>query len=77
MSERLATLPAKQVAWVWFPVPARPMFGSEREEWRWREREMDRDMRWKTQREREMELYMDRPKSQKLPNINGTTEKIA
>jgi hypothetical protein len=26
MAERLVTLPAKQVAWVRFPVPARPMF---------------------------------------------------
>jgi hypothetical protein len=26
MSERLVSLPAKQVAWVRFPVPARPTF---------------------------------------------------
>jgi hypothetical protein len=26
MAERLVTLPAKQVAWVRFPVPARPTF---------------------------------------------------
>jgi hypothetical protein len=26
MAERLETLPAKQVAWVLFPVPARPTF---------------------------------------------------
>jgi hypothetical protein len=26
MAERLVTLPAKQLAWVRFPVPARPLF---------------------------------------------------
>jgi hypothetical protein len=26
MAERLVTLPAKQVAWFWFPVLARPTF---------------------------------------------------
>jgi hypothetical protein len=30
MAERLATLPAKQVAWVRFPVPARPTFSVEK-----------------------------------------------
>jgi hypothetical protein len=30
MAERLVTLPAKQVAWVWFPVPARPTFSVEK-----------------------------------------------
>jgi hypothetical protein len=29
MAERLVTLPAKQVAWVRFPVLARPMFSVE------------------------------------------------
>jgi hypothetical protein len=29
MAERLVTLPAKQVAWVWFPVPAWPTFSVE------------------------------------------------
>jgi hypothetical protein len=29
MAERLVTLPAKQVAWVRFPVPARPTFSVE------------------------------------------------
>jgi hypothetical protein len=30
MAERLVTLPAKLVAWVRFPVPARPTFGVEK-----------------------------------------------
>jgi hypothetical protein len=30
MAVRLVTLPAKQVAWVQFPVPARPMFSVEK-----------------------------------------------
>jgi hypothetical protein len=30
MAERLVTLPAKQVAWVQFPVPARPTFSVEK-----------------------------------------------
>jgi hypothetical protein len=30
MAERLETLPAKQVAWVQFPVPARPTFSVEK-----------------------------------------------
>jgi hypothetical protein len=30
MAERLVTLPAKQVAWVRFPVAARPMFSVEK-----------------------------------------------
>jgi hypothetical protein len=30
MAERLVTLPAKQVAWVRFPVPARPRFSVEK-----------------------------------------------
>jgi hypothetical protein len=30
MAERLETLPAKQVAWVPFPVPDRPMFSVEK-----------------------------------------------
>jgi hypothetical protein len=30
MAERLVTLPAKQVAWVQFPVPARPAFSVEK-----------------------------------------------
>jgi hypothetical protein len=30
MAERLVTLPAKQVAWVRFPVPARPRFSAEK-----------------------------------------------
>jgi hypothetical protein len=30
MAERLVTLPAKQVAWVRFPDPARPMFRVEK-----------------------------------------------
>jgi hypothetical protein len=30
MAERLATLPAKQVAWVQFQVPARPTFSVEK-----------------------------------------------
>ena len=30
MAERLETLPAKQVAWVRFPVPARPTFSVEK-----------------------------------------------
>jgi hypothetical protein len=30
MAERLVTLPAKQVAWVRFPVPARPTFSVEK-----------------------------------------------
>jgi hypothetical protein len=30
MAERLATLPAMQVAWVQFPVPARPTFSVEK-----------------------------------------------
>jgi hypothetical protein len=30
MAERLLTLPAKQVAWVRFPVPARPTFRVEK-----------------------------------------------
>jgi hypothetical protein len=30
MAERLVTLPANQVAWVRFPVPARPTFSVEK-----------------------------------------------
>ena len=30
MAERLVTLPAKQVAWVRFPVPARPTLSVEK-----------------------------------------------
>jgi hypothetical protein len=30
MAERLMTLPAKQVPWVLFPVPARPTFSVEK-----------------------------------------------
>jgi hypothetical protein len=30
MAERLVTLPAKQVTWVRFPVPARPTFSVEK-----------------------------------------------
>jgi hypothetical protein len=30
MAERLETLPAMQVAWVQFPVPARPTFSVEK-----------------------------------------------
>jgi hypothetical protein len=30
MAERLETLPAKQLAWVRFPVPARPTFSVEK-----------------------------------------------
>jgi hypothetical protein len=30
MAERLVTLPAKQVAWVLFPVPSRPTFSVEK-----------------------------------------------
>jgi hypothetical protein len=30
MAKRLVTMPAKQVAWVWFPVPARPTFSVEK-----------------------------------------------